>query len=277
MSLLRLAKSCTARSAACARRKRLSLLDRTTLWITVVAATLATAVALAAEPVILRRPPPLGPGIAALPRIAASPGDRAAAPINRALADDDDDARAAAVDCRQTGKKRSDFSRSVVVTMRGPAYLGITETRSWYCGGPYPDWSTTPFVFDLTTGARVDWQKLLPAGLVDKTVDGDDPAERLIVSSKLTALYVAAQSDKECRDVLSNWNGGLGFALWPDAAGDGIAIEANNLPHVVKACGPDQTIAMPELRKLGVDDALLGAIEEAHRHGWYDKPATPGR
>jgi hypothetical protein len=228
--------------------------------------------ALATEPVALRLPTPLERKVEALPRIVAKPGDRAATLINKALADADADAKSSAIDCRQAGKKNSDFSRTVTVTMRGPSYLGIVATQSWYCGGAYPDWNVTPFVFNLVTGARVNWQQMLPVTLVDKTVDYSNAGEGLIVSPELTTLYVAAVSDKECRDVLSNWESGLGFILWPDAAADGIAIEANNLPHVVKACGPDTTIAMPELRKLGIEPVLLDAIEEAHRHGWYDKP-----
>lgn len=236
------------------------------------AATVPAAAGAADKPIALRWPRDLGPAIAALPRLVARPGDHAAAAINHALAADDTDARNAAADCRATGKQHSDFSRSVQVTMRGPRYFSVTATRSWYCGGAYPDWSTAAFVYDLASGAAVDWQKLLPASLVDGTTDYTTPGDG-IASAALTKLYIpAATDDADCRNVLTTWQGGLGFLLWPDAAADGIALAANNLPHVVKACGPPVTIGTAQLRGLGVDAALLDAIDAAHANGWYQQP-----
>jgi hypothetical protein len=233
---------------------------------------MAFATAAADEAVSLRRMPPLGTRIDSLPRVAGKPDDKAAFRINQALAAEDADTKSSASDCRRTGKQNSDFARSVTVSMRGAGYLSVIVTQSWYCGGAYPDWNTTPFVFDLSTGATVDWKRLLPIALVEGSIDYTNLGEGLIVSSRLTNIYVNAASNAECRDVLKNWAGGLGFVLWPDAAAEGIAIEANNLPHVVKACAPALVIAMPELRGLGLDPAFLAAIDEAHRRGWYDKP-----
>ncbi len=64
---------------------------------------------------------------------------------------------------------------------------------------------------------------------------------------------------------------GLGtrLMLWPDAGADGLTVQQADFPHVVKACGPPITIALPELRKLGGAPAFA----EAHRYGWYDKAA----
>jgi hypothetical protein len=219
--------------------------------------------------------PSLAPDIDALPRLAAGPGDGAAALINRAFAIEDEGAKNMAADCRASGgRNKSDYSRSVAVTMRGPAYLGVVSSESWYCGGAYPDESVTPLVYDPATGIRVDWRKLLPAPIIDNTADYNERGEGLIVSAALTALYLPAATDKtECREVLATWDGGPGFMLWPDAGADGIAIQPNNLPHVVKACGPEVVLAMPQLRKLGVAPALLDAIDEGHRRGWYDKRA----
>ncbi len=61
--------------------------------------------------------------------------------------------------------------------------------------------------------------------------------------------------------------------LWPDAAAGGLVVQPADFPHVVKACGPPITMAVPELRKLGVAPGFTEAIEAAHRHGWYDKAA----
>lgn len=231
--------------------------------------------AFADAPAVLKQLRPLGPAIEALPRLAAKPSDNAAKLINRALASADSATADTAADCKAMGKKNSSFTRSVRVTMRGPLYVSVVETNSWYCGGAYPDWATTAFVYDLTTGTAVDWSRFLPPALVDRTADYNRPDEKLIVSAALTKLYLPAPTDNpECREALTSWEGGLAFALWPDAAAGGIAIEPDNLPHVVKACGPPVTIATTDLRGLGVDPALLDAIDTAHRLGWYDKPSA---
>jgi hypothetical protein len=66
----------------------------------------------------------------------------------------------------------------------------------------------------------------------------------------------------------------LKFNIWPDAKGDGLALETEGLPHAVAACGADSvTVATSTLRKVGVQPALLDAIDTAHARGWYG-PAT---
>ena len=238
------------------------------------ASAAAAPVPTGAPPLRLLRLPPLAPKVFALPRLVAGRDDAAARLVNKALAVADASARDAAADCRAMGKRHSDFSRSVDVTMQGPLYFSVTETRSWYCGGAYPDWSTTPLVYDLATGAAVDLKTLLPRGLIDKTADYNSPGEGLVVSAALTQLYrPGTMSDPQCADVLTHWPDGLAFMLWPDAAGDGIALMPGNLPHVVKACGDIVTVGTERLRQLGVDARLLDAIDEAHGKGWYDKPA----
>jgi hypothetical protein len=61
--------------------------------------------------------------------------------------------------------------------------------------------------------------------------------------------------------------------LWPDAAADGLGIQQADFPHVIKACGPPETLGAAELRKLGLGAVLLDAIAKAHRHHWYSAPA----
>jgi hypothetical protein len=127
-----------------------------------------------------------------------------------------------------------------------------------------------------TTGVVLEQRRPLGPGIAAlPRLDYNTPGEALIVSDALTKLYIPlAGNDAECRDVLTNWDGRLGFRLWPEAAADGIAIQPGNLPHVVEACGPPVTIGLSELRKLGIEPALLDTIDEAHRRGWYDKPAA---
>jgi hypothetical protein len=242
-----------------------------TRLMSVALAALGVAAAYAAGPAALKPSPPVAPGIAAFPRLVARPGDRAAARINRALAGAD-----AAPGC---GDDKGSWRRTVRVTMRGPRYLSLLASDDWYCGGAYPDYSNTALVYDLATGAPVDWRRLLPSAVVERAAPdpgGGDAAPVLVTSSVLRRLYAAAKPTdiKECADVLTDAAAfDSRFMVWPDAASDGLAIQLTTLPHVVAACGPPITLALPELRKLKVDPGLLAAIAEARRRGWYDKPA----
>lgn len=231
---------------------------------------------LAAEPVALQASPALAPGLAAFPRLVAAPAGSAAARINAALGRGDGRARKAAADCRAAGGKDGAWSRTVGVTMRGPHYLSLVAVDEWYCGGAHPDTGTTALVYDLDTGAPVNWRRLLPPALVEGTATdtaGDGTVLGKVLSAALRTRYVKAATaqsiDPDCTDVLAD--PGLGFLLWPDADADGLAVQPAGLPSAVAACGPPIVIPLAELRTLGVDAGLLQAIDEAHRQGWYDK------
>jgi hypothetical protein len=225
------------------------------------------------EPVTMRAAKPVAHGIAAFPRI-ASPADPATARINHALAGADASVDRLAVDC----KHYKGWQRGITVTMRGPRYISLLAGDNWYCGGAYPDTELTPLVFDLSTGAPIDWLKLVPAGLIAKAAPSpgggvSDPI--LIDSAKLWDLFVkTANADEhdECNDVRSKPAGfDITLMIWPDAKDDAIDLFASEFPHVVKACAGPATVPIAELRKLGVDATLLDAIDEAHAKGWYDK------
>lgn len=232
----------------------------------------ATAARAADGPVTLREAKPVAHGIAAFPKIVAPKGE-AATRINRALEGADDSVDRLAADC----KHYTGWHRGVGVTMRGPRYLSLLADDDWYCGGAYPDTEITALVFDLSTGAPIDWMKLFPAGFIGKAgpSPGGGASDPIgIESPKLWDLFVtaanAAEHD-ECDAVRNDPSGsGTRLMIWPDAKDDGIAVFAIDFPHVVKACAGPATIPTGELRKLGVDAALLGAIDEAHRKGGYD-------
>ena len=136
------------------------------------------------------------------------------------------------------------------MTMQGPHFVSFVASDDWDCGGAYPDSGTMALVFDLSTGAMVDWAKLLP-----------------VSSAKLADLYrEAAKRDAgepECVEVLSQPE--LEFIFWPDAKQSGLAVQPLNLPHVVRACGPALPISLETLRSLGAEGELLNAIDAAHR------------
>jgi hypothetical protein len=226
------------------------------------------------EPVTLHDGKPVAHAIAAFPKIVAKPGDAAAVRINHALEGADDSVDRLAADC----KHYTGWHRGVTVTMRGPRYLSLLAGDDWYCGGAYPDTDLTALVYDLSTGKPVDWTKLFPAGLIAKAGPSpgggvSDPI--LIDSAGLWDLFVktanAAEHD-DCNDVRNKAaDFGTTLMIWPDVKDDAIDLVAADFPHVIKACSGPATVPTAELRKLGVDAALLDAIDEAHAKGWYDK------
>jgi hypothetical protein len=244
---------------------------------TVILAAIAAAVGAPAHaevPVRLKPMSPVAKGIAAFPRVIGGTRSKAAARINRALI-----AAQRGLGCGNQSGPNTDWTRTTFATMRGPRYLSLRAYDDFYCGGPYPDTDEVTLVFDLRTGAPIDWQRLFPAGFIKAagTGPGGGDSEPITVSSTaLWKLYAKTATvdlkDKECAQVLENPSGvGTGLVLWPDAGRDALGIQQADFPHVVEACGPPETIQPPELRKLGVNAAFRAALDEAHRRGWYDK------
>ena len=116
------------------------------------------------RPVTLTGQPDLKPGIAAMPQIAA-PADDAERRINAALRRLDGNVRKAAQACRAEGGPNSSWERTIRTPMRGPGFLSVVIVDNAFCGGAHPNVSTMAIVYDLATGAPVDWTALLPATL----------------------------------------------------------------------------------------------------------------
>ncbi len=239
------------------------------------------AVHAADAPVQLKPSTAIAPDIEAFPRLVAAPGDNAAVRINQALDRRDAVVKKAAKDCRKQSDRpaEADWSRSITVTMRGPAYISFTANDSWFCGGAHPDSSAMALVYDLQTGAPVNWARLLPAALVKGTsLDnaGDGTSIGLVSSPVLQDLMVKAEMadaanplDPDCKDVVSDPE--VKLSLWPDAKAGGLAVQPASLIHAVAACGDSVVIPTATLRKLGVSAALLDAIDVAHTAGFYDR------
>ena len=231
---------------------------------------LAAPAAFAADAVRLTTPPPLARDNAALPRIAA-PASAAMARINRALAKLDKSWMAFIRECRTS---RGDTGRSFEVTMRGPAYLSLVTHDDESCGGAHPDSDTLALVYDLNTGAPVDWRRLLGGRLVqtasvDTVIYGTSIG--MLSSPALREIYVrsvraAAGRDRtwwaDCADTLRDPR--LVFIAWLDAKRAGLVLQPS-LPHVEAACAEEAAIPAATLRGLGADPGLVGAIEAAHR------------
>ncbi len=240
---------------------------------------LAAAPAASAMAAQLRPMPDVAPGVAAFPRLVAPPGDRAAARINAALTKADARAKIAAGGCTpDKAQGRDGWTRSITVTMRGPRYLSLLASNEWDCGA-YPDTDQVALVYDLHTGAPVDWARLLARGMLAGSTTNtasDETTEGLVTSPVLAAAFRKAAAadagrDKQCAEVLSGKGqfGALVFQLWPDAQANGLALEFPTLPHVVAVCGAPEIIPAAELRKLGVGPVLLAPLATAHRDRLY--------
>ncbi len=220
----------------------------------------------------LKTSAPLAKDLAAFPRLAVEE-DAAGHRINGALAAADARARAFVKDCAaQEGEGPTSVTRSIVTTMRGPRFLSFVANNYYDCRGAHPDTDTIALVYDLTTGAPVNWSALLPPTFVGKSqleTAGDGTRIGTISSSMLRELYLKGHKiDPECVEPLSDSD--LTFILWPDAEQGGVAIQPASLPHVVAACGDSWTIPLPELRQLGAKAELIDAIAAAHDRHLYE-------
>lgn len=242
--------------------------------VALLAATLAGACVETANAVQLTPSPAVAPDVAAFPRLVAAPHDRAAARINQALVRADARVRGAAQSCLAAGPSAATdnkpwWTRKVSVAMRGPAYLALVAADDWFCGGAYPNTGQVALVYDLRTGAPVNWARLLPASMVRAT--GTDTADDGTIVGTLASPALAEMYVKEliredpdlavCKDALTDPS----FVLWPDAKHDGLGIAPFGLPHVIAACGTEIVIPTSTLRTLGVSPRLLEAIDAAHR------------
>jgi hypothetical protein len=215
--------------------------------------------------VVIEPLPDLMPGVASFPRVSPPDAERGRR-IDAALRRADRRVRAAALDCRPPGAKETTWRRAVATTMRGPRFLAFLAEDEWFCGA-YPDAGRLALVYDLRTGAPVDWARFLPAAMVQGTgtdtyADGTTVG---LVSSRVLAGRYREAAGAECREVLDRDE--PAFQLWPDARAGAVAIQAMGLPHAVAACAQPLAIPTAALRALGVNPALLDAIDAAGADG----------
>ncbi len=170
------------------------------------------------------------------------------------------------VDLKSTGKASPayDWERKVKVTMAGPHYLSIVATDDFvFCGGAHPDSDRNAMVFDMTTGALVDWSALVAksAGASSERGSGLDGATASRLFFPALEKINASRADAECKDAF--WLP-QSFLIWPDADKGGLIVQEADLPHVVQACANEIDLTLEQARKLGFDESLLTAIKQAH-------------
>jgi hypothetical protein len=106
----------------------------------------------------------------------------------------------------------------------------------------------------------------------DTAIDGTTVAfvtSRALQQLYLTAAAAANPVDPDCQDVLNDPE--LKLNLWPEPKDGGLAIEPGDLPHAVEACADLVVVPTETLRTLGVNVALLDAIDAAQAGGFFGK------
>jgi hypothetical protein len=220
----------------------------------------------------LRVPPPVLNNVASMPLIIA-PTDAAESQINAAVRRLDATAGNVVDACKGLDGKPGDWERSMDAPMRGPGYIGYVITDNLFCGGAHPDVSTMSIVYDLRSGAPVDWTRLLPPSLTGTVAleQGADGTRMVTLASKrLFALYLegyragSADSQAACRQAIRDVaaDGAAAAMVWPDARTGGLAVQVG-LPHVVQACEAAVLIPVATLRAEGAQPALVDAIQAA--------------
>ena len=208
------------------------------------------------------------PVVLAGPAVTAAVAQR----INAALRRDQVLVNAAAEDCRASFKDDLNkpapadaWTRTVEVTMKGPRYLSMMATDSYYCGGAYPnDGLQMPLVYDLDTGAPVDWIRLMPKGVSTKPGNGADGAKAGWVVWPTLTRIAKEDADPDCKDAFMD-SDSMGFQIALDARAGELQATPTDFPHVYQACANPVALSIAKLRRLGFAPALVTALEAAHQ------------
>lgn len=135
------------------------------------------------------------------------------------------------------------------ITYLTPTIMTIREAGSTYCGGAHPNnfWSLT--TYDLTTGAPLDFNRVLKLTQTAKAgEDAIDTADYAALKAKLTpqsAWFVGSEDVSEC---LSD---DLGYGYSLSFSDKGLVFSLTDLPHVMGVCmGEYYVIPYSELKSL---------------------------
>lgn len=157
----------------------------------------------------------------------------------------------------------SDWSRKVQVTMAGPHFLSLVASDDAFCGGAHPNSDQMALVFDMTTGAPVNWTALVAkstgaSSYTDTIMDGSTVGALILPA--LQKMNIAA-ADADCKDAFGDPQS---FLLWPDAKSDTLVAQPFDLPYAAQACAQEIQLTIEQARNLGFSESLLSAIEQAH-------------
>jgi hypothetical protein len=214
--------------------------------------------------------------IPAFPRI-ADPVDDAERKVNVALDHLDARARSAARDCKRDAKGRGSWERMLSVPISAPGFLSFYFSDSVFCGGAHPNYSTASIVYDLRSGAPVDWTKSLPPALTGEIalLETSDGSKITTLSSvRRHRLYLNSyrpvsgkadvdEADDECREAVANGRNGKPprMIAWLKEK-EGLAVQFN-LEHAMQACADEVVIPIAVLKAEGASADLVRALEAA--------------
>jgi hypothetical protein len=227
--------------------------------------TLAMVLGLAGMPVgaeitvsVLAAPADLAPGIAAFPRLTGN--TLAAARINADLEQREQAFLADTAECRD--EPGSDWNRFVEVAYAGPQFLSLHGTDEDYCAGAaHPNTGDFALTYDLGSGTEVSWPEILGRALLPLApAQGDVPGSDF-ASRALTQLYLArysADNPQDCTDAVRSED--LRFIFWLDGRKGALAMQPDNLAHVVQACADPVWLSAADLRDVGASAALIQAL-----------------
>jgi hypothetical protein len=193
----------------------------------------------------------------------------AAERINAALARDRSRVGVAAADCVSSYKEANDgktepdiWTRGVQVNMAGPRFLSLWVADDMNCGGPHPDVRMLSLVYDLSTGAPVDWLKLFPAGAKAELSEAADGSKiGFVLWPELDKRLISA-AEADCKDVFTDEP--VRYLIELNAKDGVLWAVPGDLPHVSQGCGNPVELRPAELRRLGFAPALVDALEAAH-------------
>lgn len=212
--------------------------------------------AVADMPVILIQAP-FGPDFGLLPRLAGT--DSASERINADLARIDRDRRLDWQDAQ--GGENGFWERDTEVTFPGPLFVGFADYNGYYFDrAAHPDSFAAFLTYDLATGARVDWARLLPQRLIGALNSDSDR----LASPELTALYTASLLPREGSDC-ADWPGphDLSFTFSLDARSASVVMHPQGFSYAEKACADDALISLDNLRAAGAATSLTDALQAA--------------
>lgn len=228
----------------------------------------------AAGPVQLQRRPDIQRGyVLAFPRIL--PGSAVsvdiADKINAALLRDEKRLQASMLDCRkmivQGGDKpySDSWGRSIEVTMRGPRFLAFVVGDDFFCGGVHPTLDLTAFVYDLTTGAPVNWNRFLPKGAqgIPSTFTDSSKIELVRWDELIKRSKDKAQEDCKGAFDVSPGEEAPAYTLLPNARSGTLDAIPATFSHALLACADTVSLDGGAMKKLGIQPELIEAIKTA--------------
>jgi hypothetical protein len=204
-----------------------------------------------------------------MPRLDAntSLAPQSAARINASLSLLDAKALAAARDCDaafvQSTHKRSagHWTRTVEVTFNGPGFLSLLAHDTYDCAAAYPtDDALLAMVYDLATGAPINWQRFLPPQATFGVSNAADGSRTGIVAWPALTALARQTADPDCKDLFAGSD--PPFTLWLDARA-GLVAQPSDFPHATAACAVPLRLDPAHARTLAIAPALIEALTAA--------------